>query len=720
MGEQWPDWAICPLAGEVFKDPVATPCGHTYEREVLEQWLSHKPQDPQTRRPLSVDQLYPNRLLADVIAWFPRQRMLWSTLKAALEAQRGEFDTHLRERDKRHEEAMLRLSNEYEKALEAVRQKSDQQGRMYQTTVAKMKGDHDSAVDALEQIHRSTKRDLSEAKAKLTRVGAIKDKKLELLKTEMQQLEVKHKSEVGKLIRQVDDLHRQVRKLKQETTLAEQAQSNKPQHHDAAARTNGEALQQPKQQRKQQRKQSQVAAPTTGPMGASVRAARRRGDIFTLSQLVAAGYSLQELKAERFSAHDLQKAGFSLENLQAVGFSALELKKAGCSATALKKVGFTAAALKKARFSPRILKQAGFSVRVLKQARFSAKALRKAGFSLQALRTGGFTPRSLIAAGFSVTDLAGAGVGAAVFKEIGVPLNDLSPPFDMKHLWRAGYSAKELMNNHCSLRFLKSVIDDLSISDLVEEGFTLKELKQASFGIAALVEAGFNSAAELHKAGFTLTSLRSSGKFSTRGLIDEGFALTDLKAAGFEIKALKEVGVSAKRLRDAGFSVADLWFAGFTPLDFKDAGVALDAFRNLGFSATDLTDAGFSAEELATVNFSESDLHRQQREAEEKNRQAQAAAAGQQHFTFVQEATTTRRQRRVFLGRHCESLLWYATLRDDWELLKICRTCRYAKPDSMREQYHDGIKVPQLIADKAESQRSWTCGRCRPRCYYDW
>jgi tetratricopeptide (TPR) repeat protein len=54
----------CPLSLEPMQDPVMTPNGDTYEREMIERHLEVNGQfDPMTRAPLTKAQLYPNRAL---------------------------------------------------------------------------------------------------------------------------------------------------------------------------------------------------------------------------------------------------------------------------------------------------------------------------------------------------------------------------------------------------------------------------------------------------------------------------------------------------------------------------------------------------------------------------------------------------------------------------------------------------------------------------------
>jgi hypothetical protein len=57
----------CPLTLEVMVDPVVDPDGNTYERSAIEEWLAQHAVSPLTRRPLTADQLVPNRMLRSML-----------------------------------------------------------------------------------------------------------------------------------------------------------------------------------------------------------------------------------------------------------------------------------------------------------------------------------------------------------------------------------------------------------------------------------------------------------------------------------------------------------------------------------------------------------------------------------------------------------------------------------------------------------------------------
>jgi len=74
--EEAPESFCCPLSMEVMKDPVMTPAGVTYERADIEAWVKEKGEDPQTREPVTLKDLRPNRVLKDLIdEWLAKHQV---------------------------------------------------------------------------------------------------------------------------------------------------------------------------------------------------------------------------------------------------------------------------------------------------------------------------------------------------------------------------------------------------------------------------------------------------------------------------------------------------------------------------------------------------------------------------------------------------------------------------------------------------------------------
>eukprot|EP00526_Cylindrotheca_closterium_P006893 CAMPEP_0113652538 /NCGR_PEP_ID=MMETSP0017_2-20120614/28065_1 /TAXON_ID=2856 /ORGANISM="Cylindrotheca closterium" /LENGTH=757 /DNA_ID=CAMNT_0000565403 /DNA_START=38 /DNA_END=2311 /DNA_ORIENTATION=- /assembly_acc=CAM_ASM_000147 len=61
-------FGVCPITNEPFVDPVVDHEGNTYEKRAIEEWLQQNSTSPITRNPLTLDQLFPNRALKDLIA----------------------------------------------------------------------------------------------------------------------------------------------------------------------------------------------------------------------------------------------------------------------------------------------------------------------------------------------------------------------------------------------------------------------------------------------------------------------------------------------------------------------------------------------------------------------------------------------------------------------------------------------------------------------------
>ena len=65
----------CPITHQLFKDPVVSRFGHSFEREDIETWLLKKSTCPVTNQSMTIADLSPNRALADVANAFRAQQL---------------------------------------------------------------------------------------------------------------------------------------------------------------------------------------------------------------------------------------------------------------------------------------------------------------------------------------------------------------------------------------------------------------------------------------------------------------------------------------------------------------------------------------------------------------------------------------------------------------------------------------------------------------------
>jgi len=62
-----PPQFMCPITGEIMRDPVTTADGHTFERRAIERWLLTHGSSPMTGAPLPHKQLAPAIALRQLI-----------------------------------------------------------------------------------------------------------------------------------------------------------------------------------------------------------------------------------------------------------------------------------------------------------------------------------------------------------------------------------------------------------------------------------------------------------------------------------------------------------------------------------------------------------------------------------------------------------------------------------------------------------------------------
>jgi U-box domain len=69
-----PQHLICPIALELFVDPVTVEDGNTYERDAISQWIHQHGTSPITKKPMKIDRLIPNHSIKDSVANLKQQQ----------------------------------------------------------------------------------------------------------------------------------------------------------------------------------------------------------------------------------------------------------------------------------------------------------------------------------------------------------------------------------------------------------------------------------------------------------------------------------------------------------------------------------------------------------------------------------------------------------------------------------------------------------------------
>lgn len=75
-----PDEYMCPISLGWFADPVVAPSGHSFSRADILSWLERDGRNPMTREPLTIDQLYANKSLADAVNHYRLHHQKFSIL----------------------------------------------------------------------------------------------------------------------------------------------------------------------------------------------------------------------------------------------------------------------------------------------------------------------------------------------------------------------------------------------------------------------------------------------------------------------------------------------------------------------------------------------------------------------------------------------------------------------------------------------------------------
>jgi len=186
---------------------------------------------------------------------------------------------------------------------------------------------------------------------------------------------------------------------------------------------------------------------------------------------------LSSLKAAGFTAGDLKDAGVSLAELITVGFPALSLKLAGFPAWELEEAGFGLEDLVLAGYSAQQMRCTSISPEKMKEAGFCAADMAEAGYAMDHLVL--LFPSDATSLQQDPSEENGCG------EELPQPdVQELkaSIPFES--------SARRLRHEGVKAGLLLQV--GFQVSALASAGYTLKQLRDAGAGRAALLEAGFN------------------------------------------------------------------------------------------------------------------------------------------------------------------------------------------------------------------------------------
>lgn len=70
--EEIPDHLLDPISFNIFQDPVVVPSGQSFERAWLEKYVKKNGQDPFTKEPLTLQQIFPNRGLRKAVVEFTK------------------------------------------------------------------------------------------------------------------------------------------------------------------------------------------------------------------------------------------------------------------------------------------------------------------------------------------------------------------------------------------------------------------------------------------------------------------------------------------------------------------------------------------------------------------------------------------------------------------------------------------------------------------------
>lgn len=172
------------------------------------------------------------------------------------------------------------------------------------------------------------------------------------------------------------------------------------------------------------------------------------------------GHWLREMVQKMQDPADILKSGFNVEALEAAGLSLSAFRQYGYQLPQLEMMGFGLYQLREAGYSLRDLVEAGAELPGLQQVGFRAVDFKHANFLAVELAQQGLLKS------FPVCDLRGAGYPADELRDVGLTVAELVG---------GGFRAKELREAKVPT---KEVVKHFRISDLLEAGYTARDLRR--------------------------------------------------------------------------------------------------------------------------------------------------------------------------------------------------------------------------------------------------
>ena len=226
----------------------------------------------------------------------------------------------------------------------------------------------------------------------------------------------------------------------------------------------------------------------------------------------------------------------------------------------------------------------------------SAKDLLKENADPKLMLRCGFSVRELYDSGADIEELADAGVKVSDFKKAKISSKELMD--GMEECRRTLFSLKEIADCYgidairkgCGMSDLKGLY---GLRELLET-FSPEEICGGD-NVASLLKAGFKIY-DIWGAGYSTEQLRDAD-VSLSQQVDAGIPMQEIRRAFPSIDDFIQAGFRVPVLKEAGFTPKEMAGRGFPAKDFVDAMYVLDDLKGL-FPKEELILAGFDASDF--------------------------------------------------------------------------------------------------------------------------